>query len=197
MLIDFDDFGANHIISDQCQTHDCRDKLDALHYANNNLKVTLFTVPGELTAELAEWCRANSSWVELALHGFYHRNNYECDKMTCEEFDNLVRFFQPMLDTYFVKGFKAPGWQISDDVYKWLVEHDYWVSDQAYNDHRRPKELRAYINNNGTFHVGENVIDAWHGHTHDCCGNGIYEAYDEILSKINGVEEFRFISEVV
>jgi len=25
---DADDFGANHVISDMCQSHDCRDKLD-------------------------------------------------------------------------------------------------------------------------------------------------------------------------
>lgn len=189
MIFDLDDFGANHVISDNCQTHDCRDKLDALHYVNNNLKVTLFTVPGELTAELAEWCRANNSWVELALHGFFHRNNYECEKMTYKEFDDQIKFFQSMLDEYFVKGFKAPGWQIGDDVYKWLNNHDWWVADQHYNDMRRPIGLRS-------FHL-EDSDDRIHGHTWDCCGNGIYEAYDEMASKIKDVEDFKFISEIV
>lgn len=201
MVVDFDDFGCNHVISDMCQSHDCRDKLDQLHYANNDFKVTLFAIPGEMTAELAEWCKANSSWVELAVHGFYHRDNYECEKMTYEEFDQQIKFFQPMLDKYFVKGFKAPGWQISGDIYKWLDDHDWWVADQAYNNSRRPFGVPAYVNNNGGFSVmraGRTIyspIEAWHGHTWDCVGNGIYETYDHVEALVKGAQQFKFISE--
>lgn len=202
MVVDFDDFGANHIISDQCQSHDCRDKLDALHYANPAFKVTLFTIPAELTYELAEWCKANNQWVELAVHGIKHRDNYECSQMSYEEFDTAINSMQPMIDTYFVKGFKAPGWQISDDIYRWLKDHGWWVADQSYNNDRRTKELRAYVNNNGSFSVQcpdkmFEVASAWHGHTWNCVGNGIYETYEQVEGLVRNASEFKFISEVL
>lgn len=201
MIVDFDDFGSNHVISNECQSHDCRDKLDALHFANPNFKVTLFAIPAEMTFELAEWCKANSGWVELAVHGIFHRDNWECSKMTYEEFDEAIKPFEYMLETYFVKGFKAPGWQISDDIYKWLLDHGYWVADQSYNNVRRPRELKAYVNANGNFVAWngdqDTDVDAWHGHTWDCVGNGIYETYPELEAKVKSVEEFKFISEVL
>ena len=202
LVVDFDDFGANHVISEQTQSHDCRDALDKLHYANNNFKVTLFAIPGEMTKELADWCKANEGWVQLALHGFYHRDNWECASMTYEEFDGLVKEFQPMIDTYFVKGFKAPGWQISDDIYRWLLEHGWWVADQSYNNQRRLKELKAYVNSNGQFGIWQgdyqfSTEEAWHGHTWDCVGNGIYETYPLLEAKVKATESFKFISEVL
>jgi hypothetical protein len=202
MIVDFDDLGANHIINDQCQSHDCRDKLDQLHYANNNFKVTLFAIPGEMTAELANWCKSNNTWVELAVHGFFHSSNYECAEMTYEEFDEKMQFFKPMLDEYFVNGFKAPGWQISDDCFKWLAKHKWWVGDQSYNNVRRPKELKAYVNNNGGFvawdgHQDTDIDKAWHGHTWDCVGNGIYETYDQVEEMVKSADSFQFVSEVL
>lgn len=197
MVIDLDDFGANHVISEQTQSHDCRDALDKLHFANLNLKVTLFTIPGEMTAELAEWCKANDSWVQLALHGFFHDSNYECSEMSYDDFDKMVNFFQPMLDNYFVKGFKAPGWQISSDIYRWLQDHGWWVSDQAYNNDRRPPELPAYVHDKDKFYVNGKEIESWHGHTWDCVGNGIYESFDLVEAKVKATDHFSFISEVI
>ena len=187
IVFDSDDFGSNHIISDQCQSHDCRDMLDKLHYANNNFKVTLFAIPGEMTYELAQWCKANNSWVELAVHGIFHSSNYECASMSYEEFDEKIVPLKFMLDEYFVKGFKAPGWQISDGVYRWLRDHAWWVADQHYNDERRPAELLVY-------HVGDNSI---HTHTWNCVGNGIYELYDQLEEQIKDETEFKFVSEVL
>jgi len=197
MVIDLDDFGATHVISDICQSNDCRKKLDELHYVNGLFKVTLFAIPGEMTAELCEWCKANNSWIELAVHGFFHRNNYECEKMTYEEFDSNMNFFQGMIGEYFTKGFKAPGWQISEGIYQWLTEHDWWIADQSYNDMRRPIGLKAYVNNNGVFLAQGNKVDAWHGHTWNCVGNGIYERFDELKEIVRQAQDFKFISEVV
>lgn len=201
LVIDLDDFGINHIISDMCQSHDCRDKLDQLHYVNPAFKVTLFAIPGEMTYELCEWCKSNSSWIELAVHGLYHSSNYECEKMTIDEFDAHMENLAPMLEDYFVKGFKAPGWQISNDIYKWLQVNDWWVADQSYNDKRRPKELPAYTVDGTKFIVwnGKDItkVEAWHGHTWDVGWNGIYEAYDQIEQLVKSETEFRFVSEVL
>lgn len=186
-IFDSDDFGVNRIISDMCQSHDCRDKLDEFHYTNPNFKVTLFAIPAQMTYELAEWCRANSSWVELAVHGVFHSSNYECEKMTYEEFDEQIQPLLGMIEDYFVKGFKAPGWQISDGIYDWLQQHGWWVADQHYNDNRRPVELPVY-------HIGDNSL---HTHTWDCVGNGVYELSEQIKNDIKDETDFKFVSEVV
>lgn len=204
MVVDFDDFGANHIISDACQSHDCRDKLDQLHYANNNFKVTLFAIPAEMTYELLDWCHANSQWVELGVHGFAHSSNYECEKMTYEQFANNMDKYEEMFDDYFAKVFKAPGWQISNACYLWLNDNDWMVADQDYNTGRRPEQLPAYVNRNGTFFSSRGKADedwteedAHHGHTWDCVGNGIYETYNEVESLVREAKDFKFVSEVL
>ena len=184
---DFDDWGANHIISDMCQSHDCRDALLQLKSANSNFRVTLFAIPGEMTWELANWCKENAEWVSLAVHGFFHTSNYECEKMNYRTFDILMDTVQEHWPSSFIRGFKAPGWQISDDIYKWLLDNGWWVADQAYNDERRPKGLPVYK-------VGENSV---HGHTWNCVGNGIYETLPQLLEKVKQTDDFRFVSEVV
>ena len=202
LVWDADDFGVTHSISDVCQSRDCRDKLDEFHYLNPNFKATLFAIPAEITYELAEWCRANNSWIELAVHGIFHTNNYECANLTYDEFDRLLKPLKTILETYFVKGFKAPGWQISDDIYRWLQDYGWWVADQAYNNDRRPTEMPAYVNTNGSFSVwrpGEPLgqqVNGKHHHVWDCEGNGVYQSSDEIRSYLQGVSECKFISEL-
>lgn len=183
---DADDFGSNHVISGMCQAHDCRDQLDKFHIANPNFKATLFTIPGEMTPELYKWCLYNQSWIELAVHGFFHTSNYECEKITYEEFDELMGAFADVMPFY-QKIFKAPGWQISDDAFKWLLDNGWSVADQSYNNDRRPEELPVYI-------VGDNSM---HHHTWDCVGNGVYEQEDYILDRIKDEIEFKFVSEAM
>lgn len=184
MIFDSDDFGCDHVISDQCQSHDCRDVLLQFKEANPAFKATLFAIPGEMTQELLNWSSDNKSWIELAYHGFYHSSNYECEKIAYDDFgfNDFSHVWK-----YFAKGFKAPGWQISDDAFRWLKDHDFWVADQDYNDERRPKDLPVYK-------IGSESI---HTHTWNCVGNGVYELYDELMSKIKAETEFKFVSEVV
>lgn len=199
---DSDDFGCSHVISDQCQSHDCRDKLDEFHYTNPNFKATLFAIPSQMTYDLLDWCEANKSWIELAVHGFTHSSNYECSEMNYEEFDSLMDKYEDMFETFFVKGFKAPGWQISDACYEWLLDNGWWVADQSYNDKRRP-DLPAYINYGGDFGVTGVPgitglkINGKHYHTWDCVGNGVYELSDQIKQDISNETEFKFISEIL
>lgn len=199
---DADDFGANHVISDMCQSHDCRDQLDKFHLANPNFKATLFAIPFQMTPELAMWCKINESWIELAIHGFYHSSNYECEKITYEQMQQYMELVYRMWPTSFVKGFKAPGWQISDDAYKWLKDNGFWVADQSYNDERRPKDLPAYIvmGNEGKVlydNRESDIMVASHHHTWNCMGNGVYEQEEYIINLIKDESDFRFISEIV
>jgi hypothetical protein len=189
MIFDSDDFGCNHEISDMCQSHDCRDVLLELKKINPDFKATLFAIPGEMTAELLNWCGNNRSWIELAVHGLYHTSNYECEKMSYEDFDELMSdvAFEEMFDSFFVSGFKAPGWQISDGVYEWLKDNDWWVADQPYNDERRPESLRTYK-------LGPESV---HTHTWNCVGNGVYELFPQLSKQVAEAKEFKFVSECV
>lgn len=194
IIIDMDDFGCNHEISDMCQSHDCRDVLLQFKEANPAFKATLFAIPNEMTTELLDWSWRERDWIELAVHGFKHDSNYECENITDEHFgDNMQRYQDRLIsphwtDTkYFVKGFKAPGWMISDGVYDWLLRNGWWVADQAYNDDRRPKDLPVYK-------IGEN---SEHFHTWNCVGNGVYEKFDYIMDRIKDETDFKFVSEVI
>lgn len=188
LVFDSDDFGVDHVISDMCQSHDCRDVLMELKKINPNFKATLFTIPMEITLEMMNWAENNRDWIELAYHGFSHHSNYECEKMPEEDFDllfNMCTSLMPGIKQLFVKGFKAPGWQISDGAYAWLKKKGFWVADQDNNDERRPKELKVYK-------VGENSV---HTHTWNCVGNGVYELFDELKQKVADNKEWRFVSE--
>lgn len=202
ICFDSDDFGCDHIISDMCQSHDCRDQLDKFHIANPNFKATLFAIPMEMTPEILLWCKENEGWIELAVHGIFHSSNYECEKMDYQTFDVLMSSIVATHGALYSRGFKAPGWQISDDCYRWLNDNGWWVADQAYNDERRPKDLPAYVNSNGEFRVYRNgtpsdIIPASHHHTWDCMGNGVYEQEEYILDLIKDETEFKFVSEVI
>lgn len=210
MIIEADDFGCNHIISDMCQSHDCRDVLDRLHLVNPNFKITLFAIPWEMTPELALWCARNNSWVQLGVHGFGHTSNYECEKMTYEEMEQNLQLVWGMWPTSFVRVFRAPGWQISDDCLKYLADHDWIIADQGYNDSRRPKNARAYINYSGRFIVKtftqnklggskipvEKEVEATHHHVWDCMGNGLYEQEEYLKDLLSKRNDFQFITEL-
>lgn len=199
MIFEWDDFGVNHEISDMCQSHDCRDQLYRLKEVNPKFKATLFTIPAEVTLELLLWYDQNKDWIELAVHGFTHSSNYECSNWTYQEMDNAMK----LVDNFgrFVKGFRAPGWQISNEVYRWLKEHGWWVADQGYNDDRRPIDLKAYVNNNGKFRAMGTAVEAYHGHTWNVGAlggepNGIYEDYDKVEKLVKEAKDFQFVSEL-
>jgi hypothetical protein len=200
VVFELDDFGCNHVISDMCQSHDCREELLALKAINPAFKVTLFTIPYELTSELAEWCVENSDWVELAAHGFYHSSNYECEKMSYDEFAGEMERIAPILEG-FRKIFRAPGWQISDDALRWLADNDWVVADQGYNDERRPHYGKAYVNYDGNFKLKgrgkDEDVEAFHGHTWPVGWNGIQEVFTEVSQLVAETKEFKFLSEVV
>lgn len=200
MVFEWDDFGCNHVISDQCQSHDCRDALLELKKLNPAFKCTLFAIPGEMTHELLEWCKANKDWIELAVHGFYHSSNRECEEMTIEDFEHFMEFFFDMIEDYFVKVFRAPGWQISNGAFEWLADNDWIIADQGYNDERRPAYSDSYVNHDNQFSVHKKVgnpidVEAYHGHVWDVGWNGIYEDNEKVSHLVEQTKEFKFISE--
>jgi hypothetical protein len=177
LLVDFDDFSLEH---------NRFDLLLRLKDANPKFRCTLFAIPGKGTDafwdEVPEWC-------ELAVHGWLHPHSRECESWS---YDRAVQMIETK-PARFVRGFKAPGWQISDETYLALRDHGWWVADHWENEGRRPESLVCHVikpdyRTNG---------DHWHGHIPNVEGNGIEETFPELLERVKAADSFKFISEVV
>lgn len=173
-VLDWDDF------------HENNHRLDLLHQLkelNPALKATLYAVPGLGTPNF--WASV-PEWLELVPHGWMHPDPHECQDWSYSE---MVAYMNAIEEDYpwFERGFKAPGWQISDGIYDALLHRGWWVADQHLEDGRRPKKLPVYFYEDGP--------DRWHGHIQDVCGNGLVERWDEVVALVKGATEFWFCSE--
>lgn len=170
MVFDFDDF------------HEENHKLDRLHELkkiNPDFKVTLFAVPGKCSPE---FLNSLPDWMELAVHGWLHPTPYEAQDWSKDWTHNVLD--RQIIRDYFVTGFKAPGWQISDGTYEALLERGWWVADQHLEDARRPASLPVYLYEDGH----------WHGHIQDWGSNGIDETWDALSAAVRDAESFEFAS---
>jgi hypothetical protein len=150
-------------------------------------KITLFTIPGLSSPAFLESVRRAYDWIDLCPHGRFHPTNYECLQWTADDARTYLLWLKWTFGDLFSKGFKAPGWQISNGCYEALEEHGYWCADQSYNDARRPPSLKAY------------PLDApnkLHFHVQNTCGNGLEESMDRILALPRDVE-FGFINDLM
>lgn len=152
------------------------------------LKVTLFAIPGRCWSH---WVRDMPDWVEIVPHGWMHGTNRECERWT--PLDCMRVLERAELIGFTVRGFKAPGWQISDGCYDELDCRGYWVADQPYNNHRRPPGLRAYLL--GEPPTGVRQIHGHVGHLNGHNANELEYLVPEILACRD--MEWRFVSEVV
>jgi len=174
---------------DQCDEWDALPFLDELKKLNSKFKANLFVIPKKTSIKLFKEMKKRD-WIQIIPHGYWHNDNWECEKWTKIK---MLRYIDKMLlpyKKYFVNGFKAPGWQISDGCYEGLLERGWWVMDQARLNDRRPAKLKVFLaDNTNSIH--------YHGHTHDVCHNGIEESMDNLRKLIPTVDKFDFISEVV
>lgn len=181
MIVDFDDFGQhNHKL----------DLLQGLKEANSSFRCTLFAIPAqcppEFLAQVPDWC-------EIAVHGADHgdpaTDGGECKDWSYTQMVALIDEIEQeqRVGGRWVRGFKAPGWQISDGCFDALVDRGWWVADQPYNDDRRPLGLRVH-------RLGD--FDHWHQHIQDVCGNGLAESFSTIVAAVRAAEVFHFVSEV-
>jgi hypothetical protein len=156
--------------------------LERLKEINPRFKATLFSSPG--LAPDSYW-DAHPDWIELAVHGHLHPDPYECAHWSKE------RTLQALESApeRFVKGWKSPGWQTSDGVYEALLEQGWWIADQHLEDHRRPPGLRTYFYEDGD--------DRIHTHSHNVCGNGLEETWEELVRAVSEAEAFLWASEAL
>lgn len=131
-IVDFDDF------------YEDNNDLDILFRLRSQIpgfKVNLFTIPGRCsTGFIKEIQRID--WIDMIPHGYTHESNYECMGWS---YPTALGYLDMIEQLRLTRGFKAPGWQISDGTYQALLHKGYWVADQAYNNERRPVRLKTYI----------------------------------------------------
>jgi len=185
-------------LDDYCNKYNCFDELLKLKKEIPNLKVTLFTIPGRIKLQLLEDTKFQD-WIQLAVHGIYHDSNFEFAKKSyAEAYYQLWKSHDPF---FYVKGFKAPGWQISTQTMRVLKDLGWWVavqySDGRYNGHPDgphqppiPEGLSYYACNE----LPDDVISI-HGHTWDTCGNSIKDLKPELMKYKDC--EFEFIDNFI
>lgn len=172
ICIDADDF---------CESNHKLEVLERLHDATG-MVFTLFTIAGMCSPGWIEKMK-QVAWIDMVPHGWKHYSPRECEHWDYKESIQYLDRIEPLGLT---KGFKAPGWQISDGMYVALSERGYWVADQHYNDHRRADGLKVfYCNPDHHFHIG---------HMGGFNENEI-ELHMERLMNLQG--DFRFIKDIL
>lgn len=161
---------------DFCEGNDGMEFLKRIKSKNPDFKITLFTIPGLCSKEWIEEMK-KIDWIKMIPHGWVHTTPREAQNWTYSESLEYLDRIEPL---GLEKGFKAPGWQISDGMYKALLEKEYWVADQHYNDERRPKELKVYYPTAEHYHIG-------HMGGHNVNEIGYFEEY---LSNLKGNFQF-------
>jgi hypothetical protein len=172
------------IIIDADDFHEGNHKLDLLEriHKETGMLFNLFTIPG-LCSEAFIREVQQIPWIDMIPHGWRHETSRECQWWG---YYACAQYLDKIAQLGLTKGFKAPGWQISIDMYVALIERGCWVADQHYNDRRRPEKLKAFFcNPEHHFHIG---------HMGGYNENEI-ELHLERLLQMRG--EFKFIKDVI
>lgn len=170
------------------------DLLQAIKEQSPGMKVTLFTEPAHCSYEWLKGIKEKYDWVEFAIHGWEHdvyREQYkrlypnECEDWTYERTIKCLDDVEKKFPGIFVKGFKAPGWQINDEVYRALEDRGYWVMNHYI--HHIPETGRFYTTN----HLWE-----YNGHIQDTPYNGLENLYNN-KNVFLPDSKYYFVSEMI
>lgn len=193
-------------LDDFCDEFNCLPILQKYKTQIPNLKVTLFTIPYRTSQKLLDEVK-QFDWIQLALHGYDHNHPMKPELGTHEfAFLNYMKAGQKIMKGYnkkdFVKGFKAPGWQISLQTMQFLRDNNFWLtvqwSDSRHDMPDKGQHQPAVID--GLQYVAANEVDTEkyiyiHGHTWDCAKNYIEKMHDYLLT-FNG-NRFIFIDDYI
>lgn len=169
--------------------HDRLDLLQQLKDANPLFRMTTFAIPALCPDEYVDGL---PEWIEVVPHGWRHgdppTDGGECRNWDRTDMGLVIAWIEEGATPRWQRGFKAPGWIISDGCYEALDEAGWWVADQSYNDQRRPESLAVHREGDG---------DHVHTHVQNVCGNGLEETFPQLLERVRSAESFDLISEVV
>lgn len=137
VVLDIDDFSV---------VNNRLDLLLKLKETYPNFKVSLFTIPVDVKCdwgpyqnrkEFLEEVKKHLDWIQIIPHGYRHEGK-EMKYMSYEVMKETMKYIEEAFNRDglpFVKGFKAPHWQVSDGVIQALDEAGWWLAV----DPRQPK----------------------------------------------------------
>lgn len=178
-------------LDDAYPGNDRLEMLEAIRREIPQFRVTLFAIPGRCALEWVRRMHQRAEWIDIVPHGWLHKTNRECENWTAD--DCRQRLDDAGRRGFTTKGFKAPGWQISDGCYAELSRRGYWVADQPYNSARRPVSLPAYLL--GAPPDGVIQIHGHVGHLNGHNANELEFLLSEIMAHRNS--EFGFVRDHV
>ena len=155
-------------------------RLDWLWMLKNEypkFKVNLFA-PFGLSSNSFFYYVKSIKWINLCFHGNKHLNNEE---VTEKELKTA------QLDYSFSKVYRAPFWQLSDGMYEQLKKLKYKIMLHP-NDSREGIKYNWNIKDSPPYRK----ILFGHGHIQDTQGNGIVEAFGNLLKLPKNVK-FKFL----
>ncbi len=174
IIVDLDDF---------CDEYNELGILERIKAKLPQFRVTLFAIPARTSSVLLKRM-LSLDWVDLVPHGWEHLDNRECEHW---DYRQTIECLQRAEDKGFrTKGFKAPGWEISDACYRALLDSGYWVADHPRNTSRRPNGLRYYV------HDSQRKI---HGHMAGSTRNALGHLVPYILARKEN--DFGFVRDAV
>ena len=131
-------------------------------------KITLFTILGLCSPNFLDLLRP-LDWIQLAFHTRTHK---PIPEMTKDEFENEIKEWDSLSLLYsnMVKGFKAPGWQMTTWAYEILKERNFWVADiwPPHESNKGRPEMKVF--RMPMTATGRALV---HFHVWDVCGNGL------------------------
>lgn len=162
-VLDFDDL---------CDENDPLDTLCALRDKQPDVKVTLFAIPTRCSDKLLARYHNNSAWISLGVHGWRHAR-HECLAWTSEETVDKI-FKARAIYHDFARVFKAPNWEMCDEVYAGCKQAGFAVADHVRNIELLPDDLPHYIYN---LNLRNDAYRREHGHIQNWNGTGLREAF--------------------
>jgi len=147
-IVDLDDFAPD-------AESNALDILVQCKHRYKDFKATLFVILGRWKNRQVLEDIAKFDWIEMAAHGYLHLNNEEVYDWDRKKWYDVINDYEET--GYFVKGFKAPNFDMNQLGYHVMQDCGWWVAIRKHQIKDLPKGLKYY-----SF---EKNIFGDHGHT--------------------------------
>ena len=157
-------------LDDLCDTNDPLTTLLLLKERDPGFKCTLFAIPTRCGDQLYRSYDQYRDWIQLGVHGWRHAR-HECLAWTSEETQDKLQLALQIYPS-FARIFKAPNWEICDEVYDGCKAAGFAVADHIRNIAILPHDMPHYIYN---MRLRNDAFIRMHGHIQDWGGTGLRE----------------------
>ena len=174
IVVSFDDIYKNN---------DRWEELKKIKEEIPDFKVTLFVITYD---DEEYWNSLKTDWTELVFHAYEHRGDWK--EWSVEDAEKWLSYFNSL---GFAKGFKAPGWHMTENICKAINNLDFWVctcKGQKFVFKNSFTTLKQGLN------IYDNYVEVW-GHTQDKDFNDKLNKLREYYKSNGG--SFKFISELI